>query len=310
MALSRSRTILPLIALFIIVRGAATAPSGGDPPFEFIPDEHLHNVHRVTPKIVSGSQPDTEAAFKKLGDLGVKTIISVDGAKPHVDLAARYGMRYVHLPIGYDGVQAEQGKALAKAMHELPGPIYVHCHHGKHRSAAAVAVACVLNGSLPPSHAERVLQTFGTGENYKGLWQAARDARPLTLRALRAITVKYVPVAEIGPLTDAMVQIDHRWEHLKALQAAGWNAPEHHPDLDSAHEAMLLLELYRELARPGNASVKDEPEDFHRLMRENEVAAAALHHALTATPLDRESAQAALKSLAAGCKSCHQSHRD
>src|SRR5687767_6206083 len=140
-------------------------------PFERIVDKALPNAHRVTEKVYSGGQPYGEPGFARLQQLGVKTIISVDGAKPDVEVARKYGMRYVHLPIGYAGVSNEQGMALAKAVDELPGPVYIHCHHGMHRSAAAVAVACVLSGELPPERAESVLKTFGTGASYTGLWK-------------------------------------------------------------------------------------------------------------------------------------------
>lgn len=291
---------------------AASTPADDDAPFAPIPDQNLHNVHRVTDKVISGSQPDNDAALETLAALGVKTIISVDGARPDAHAAAAHGMRYVHLPIGYDGVADDEAKALAKAMAELPGPIYVHCHHGHHRVAAAVAVGCVLNGSLPPDRGVDVLTTLGTGEKYKGLWRAARDARPLDPKVLAELRVKFVPAAEIGPLADAMVHIDQRWEHLKAIRAAGWTSPTDHPDLDPAHEALLLQELFRELARPGprNESVKNHPAPFHRMLHESETAAATLQTALATIPVNRDQAAAAFDAIAKTCKSCHQSHRD
>src|SRR2546422_4056322 len=156
------------VALLLI--GTAVSTGAGDrvtdrPSFPAVPGEGLHNAHRVTDKVLAGAAPEGDAAFEKLKQLGVKTIISVDGAKPDVETARRHGLRYVHLPIGYDNVAPQQGLAIAKAIDDLPGPIYVHCHHGRHRSAAAVAVACVMNGSLRPEQAESVLRTFGTGEN-------------------------------------------------------------------------------------------------------------------------------------------------
>src|SRR5262245_23858504 len=179
-----------ILAILVLVSAAPTAS-----PCTPVSDTHLHNAFIVTPKVISGAQPDDEAAFAALRQLGVKTIISVDGAKPDVELAHKYGMRYVHIPIGYDGVREDQGKAIAKAIDEMPGPIYVHCHHGKHRSAAAVAVACVINGQLSPDQAESVLKTFGTGANYLGLWKAAREARPVDPQELKDLKVDYVEAA-------------------------------------------------------------------------------------------------------------------
>ena len=100
----------------------------------------LNNVIRITEKLLSGSVPEGDTGFQTLQKLGVKTIITVDGAKPEVERAEKFGMRYVHLPIGYDGVPADQGWRLAKAVRDLPGLIYIHCHHGQHRSPAAAVV--------------------------------------------------------------------------------------------------------------------------------------------------------------------------
>ena len=42
----------------------------------------LHNLLAVSPRIYSGGEPDGDAAFEALRKLGVKTIVSVDGARP------------------------------------------------------------------------------------------------------------------------------------------------------------------------------------------------------------------------------------
>src|SRR5262245_5214765 len=78
----------------------APAHSGEIQPLE-VPG--LHNVFRVSERVYSGSSPDGDAGFAALEKLGVKTIISVDGAKPDAEAAGRHGLRYVHLPFGYDG---------------------------------------------------------------------------------------------------------------------------------------------------------------------------------------------------------------
>ena len=57
---------------------------------------------------VSGSVPEGDAGFDTLAAMGVKTIISVDGAVPEVERATVRGMRYIHLPIGYNGVDEKR----------------------------------------------------------------------------------------------------------------------------------------------------------------------------------------------------------
>lgn len=283
------------------------------PAKEFAPvaTEHLHNAHVVLDgKVLSGAQPDDEASFRTLQSLGVKTILSVDGAMPNTELAHKYGMRYVHLPIGYDGVSVEQGQQIAKALVEFApaGPVYVHCHHGKHRSAAAVAVACVYSGLLKPERAESVLRTFGTGANYAGLWRAAREARPLAPGTLEKLQVEFVEQAKISDAAAHMVKIDEHFEHLKQVKAAGWNTPSEHPDLSPAHEALQLQEHFRESARLPDAEAR--PGDYLKQLADAERHAAALQRVLSAASPDLASADAAFKSIGASCVSCHKAYRD
>src|SRR5262245_42817749 len=127
-------TNAPRAALPVVAAGAVS-PSTAKP--EKLAVEHLPNAYRITDKVISGGLPEGDAAFQELADLGVKTVISVDGMKPDVETAKKHGLRYVHLPHGYDGVPSERVLELAKAVRELPGLIYIHCHHGKHRSPAA-----------------------------------------------------------------------------------------------------------------------------------------------------------------------------
>src|SRR5262245_14950937 len=47
----------------------------------------LHNVYRITDKLFSGSSPEGDEGFRSLQELGIKTVISVDGARPDVGSA-------------------------------------------------------------------------------------------------------------------------------------------------------------------------------------------------------------------------------
>src|SRR5262245_43776503 len=120
----------------MLLAGEKSPPSGPAQPVEV---GHLHNVFRLEEGLYSGSAPESELDFQEIAKLGVKVIISVDGAKPNVDVAHRAGLRYVHLPIGYDGVPEQRGIELAKALSDAGAPVYFHCHHGLHRGPAAAA---------------------------------------------------------------------------------------------------------------------------------------------------------------------------
>lgn len=278
-------------------------------PFEPVAQQAFHNAHRVTDKVISGDQPEGDAAFTALEKLGVKTIISVDGATPDAEAARRHGMRYIHIPIGYDGVTVSEGKAIAKAIDEMPGLIYLHCHHGQHRSAAATTVACVYNGSLKPEEAESVLKVFGTGENYKGLWKAALEARRVNPVKLATLDVKFVEVSPIPELAEAMVHLDQRWDRIVLLQKSNWQpVVKDHPDLDPPHEALQAQEQIHEIGRTD--AVQSRPADFRKMLAQSEARVSALRDVLAAQPLQRDAADAAFKKASASCLECHAVYRD
>ena len=112
-------------------------------------DAHgLHNLFRLSPNVISGAEPSTDESFEQLAAMGVKTVISVDGKKPELELAQKHGMRYVHIPIEYKGISDEELLQIVKTYRECEGPFYAHCFHGKHRGPAAAAIGrLVLDGA-------------------------------------------------------------------------------------------------------------------------------------------------------------------
>lgn len=267
---------------------------------------HLPNAYQIHSKVISGGLPEGDAAFQELAALGVKTIISVDGATPDVATAEKYALRYVHLPHGYDGISEQRAAELAKAVRDLPGPIYIHCHHGKHRSPAAATTACVTAGMIDPSSPESILKRAGTSESYVGLYRAVRQARPLEPQVLDNLKVDFPAVAKLPPLAETMVAIEHAHDHLKEMAAAGWKAPPKHPDLQPAHEALLLREHFTELLRM--VEVQQRPRSFQQQLRDSEHDANDLENALRRGELTR--AATALERVSATCTACHRQHRD
>jgi protein tyrosine phosphatase (PTP) superfamily phosphohydrolase (DUF442 family) len=287
---------------------AAVSPA----QFEKIGAKYLPNAIRLHEKVISGGQPDGEPAFEELAALGVKTVISVDGATPEVELAKKHGLRYVHLPHGYDGIPEERAEQLAKAVRDLPGPNYTHCHHGKHRSPAAATVACVATGLIQPSDALAVLKVAGTSENYRGLYQSAENARRLDDALLDALLVEFHETEKIPLMAEAMVAVEHTFDHVKQIAAAGWRPPAEHPDIDPPHEVLLLREHFTELLRTDE--VQKQPERFRQLLTESETAAteleAALRAATDAMPADLKVLTEKFDVISKHCTACHREFRD
>lgn len=299
--------------------GLPTQPGAADPPGLSLavgegPRDFagLHNVIRVSDKLLSGGGPDGEDGFASLRSLGVRTIISVDGARPEVERARKLGLRYVHLPIGYDGVPREQALRLARAVRDLPGLVYIHCHHGKHRSpAAAAAVQRCLDGSCTADQALALLKQAGTAPHYQGLYAAVHEFEAISPEELDGVSADFPEVAPTGMFVRLMVGIDTRWDHLKLIRAADWKAPAKHPDLEPAHEALLLKEAYRESARllEGKPGV----EEMHGWLVDAERRAKTLEELLRQAKtkgIDSVALETAYKQAAADCSRCHAKYRD
>ncbi|MFO0909699.1 MAG: hypothetical protein U0794_15360 [Isosphaeraceae bacterium] len=275
----------------------------------------IENLHRLTPQLLSGGQPEGDAAFDALQRLGVKTIVTVDGAQPDVAAARRHGLRYVHLPIGYDGIPADQALRLVKVMNDLPGPIYVHCHHGKHRGPAAAAVCAIAREHWSREQARSWMKQAGTDPKYAGLFESVDRFVPPGLKELDAIPLAELPErAPVPDLVETMVEVDARWDRLKALPVRPYRAPEQTPGLDPAQDATLLAEAFRESARFKSAADRGSRLTAGLVSAADE--ADALARARRARPrqpqaVDRKTdAQHAIDRVAARCKSCHQTERD
>ena len=292
-----------------MVCGMACSPVLGEEPRPALPRieaKSLHNAYWIAPGVASGAQPAEEASFAALKALGVRTVITVDGTKPDVGLAAKHGLRYVHLPIGYDGVPTGRGEAMAKALTELSGPFYIHCHHGKHRGPAAAAVACVITGKLTHEQATAAMKTLGTGANYVGLWESVKNAKPATQEALAKLKAEFPATNTVPTMADAMTHVDDAFDKLRELKGNRWKPLATHPDLEPPHEALKLRELYFELLR------SDESKAWSALMKakfqDGQNAAEALETAMRAK--DMAASDAAFEQVKNNCAACHKEHRD
>lgn len=311
---------LALLCAAATLRAADTptpARSGPPTPDASTPADYpgVHNAVAYHVGFVSGSVPEGDAGFDTLAAWGVRTIISVDGGAPDVARAGARGIRYIHLPIGYNGFDERRRLELARATRDamVAGPVYIHCHHGKHRSAgAAAAIAASLGWATPEAGVAR-MKVSGTAPNYKGLYACAQGASALTEDEIDAVAPEFPSVARPSGFVGAMVELDEALERLREIEAAGWATPPDHPDLVPAAEAGRLSDLLRLMA--DDERTKREPEAFAALMLENHRLASALEELLAAQPapdavMARPALSAQFKLVAASCKDCHVKHRD
>ncbi len=266
---------------------------------------HLYNLLRLTATMYSGSEPDGDEGFAELVRLGVKTIVSVDGARPNIEAAKKFGLRYIHIPFGYNGIPAEAGAALAHVVREAEASgdtLYFHCHHGNHRGPAGAAVACIAAGVADNAAAEKILEAAGTSRDYPGLW---RDVAAYTPPPADAKLPELVEVAKVGSLATAMAGVDRAVDNLKLTQAAGWKAPSDHPDLVPDQEALQVKEAFHEV---GRTLVAGRDQQFIAWLHEAEARAERLESQLKAG--DTAAAKQGMLDLQAACNQCHAKYRN
>lgn len=248
-------------------------------------DGGLPNLRAVAPGIHCGGQPTGDAAADQLRALGVRTIVSVDGVQPDPALAAKLGIRRVHVPMGYDGVDPAALAALAHLMGAVQGPVYIHCHHGKHRGPAAAAIAAMASGAIDHQAAIALLRSSGTDPRYTGLWDAVRTFNGNTTK--QTVAPEYPESAPVDPMVTVMVDLDSALDRLRRAHASG-DPREHANGSGTVGDALAVLrDGFGEAIRFST----DYNDDFSRRLRDS----------LTLTDLS---------AIESSCVDCHRVHRD
>ena len=304
--------VVALVALVLAMeaslQGAPLPANGVAADVRPLHTNGVENFFQLGKDIYSGSSPEGDAGFAALKALGIKTIITVDGAKPDVERARKFGIRYVHLPIGYDGVPTNQAVRLVKAVETLPGPIYMHCHHGMHRGPAAAAVVCMATEGWTPEEGVAWLKLAGTATNYPGLYKSVEKFQPPTPYTLSKVSGDFPEKSPISPLADTMVQIDECFDRVKLIKKAGYRQPPDNPDLAPANETLLLDEFFKELLR--SPEISNRPADFKSKLTEAQAAADAFHQSVVTELPDFKKMDASFQRMSDACAACHKAYRN
>lgn len=302
-----------------------------------IESAHLENLHRIELKpipatakeqavekqaILFGGSPETEAAMAELAASGVTTIVSVDGAPPLVELAKKHGLKYVHIPVKYSTLSREQIVSLAAVLQRNHEPVYVHCHHGKHRGPAALVAA--LKCTATDLETDALLKTFGTDPKYRGLYEAARKAQPLQAHELARVPEKLPEAIQDLSPARLMSEIDCSFDQLLALRKA--SEPLENKELPAQlrtwqEQAIDLeeafLEYQRLIERQFPMMPPEQQMQYRQFLKTSLSHAAAIRSELTATADRSDDMPARLKkccdsldALQQSCAGCHAQFRN
>jgi protein tyrosine phosphatase (PTP) superfamily phosphohydrolase (DUF442 family) len=285
-------------------RSQSTCAQIADPDADT--DHVLHNLYQLGNGLWSGGEPGSELAYKQLASLGIKAVISVDAVPPNNELADKYGIRIVHLPIGYDGISDLRSRQLARAIATLSGPIYVHCHHGKHRGPAALAVGAIGSGKMTTQQAIEFMTNVGTSENYPGLWRAVEHAKLMEKSVLADSSIELPEQADIGDFASAMAEIDRLNELLWLCAENDFKAPKDHPDLVPESLAGQIHNLLRSLE--ADKITIDEGVIFQELLFDSRDFASQIESQIAVGEI--QNAMLSMDTLTNSCVRCHERYRD
>lgn len=266
----------------------------------------FENLHRLNQDLYSGSEPSELVHYEHLAGLGIKAVISVDAIAPNPDYANRFGINIVHFPIGYDGISDERATQLAQAISQLQHPIFVNCHHGKHRGPAALCVGAIGAGLITTTQAEAFMTSAGTSPTYPGLWDAARTARVLDSNT-RYASVEFPSHAPVPDFVDSMGQLDRLHDRLWDLAENNWQTPAEHPDLSASALSGRVYDLMRNMLtlpyfdEDEGHEMRRDFEDSTELARQIEININQNNH---------EGALSKLNAFSRSCKDCHNQFRN
>lgn len=273
----------------------------------------LHNVFHLSDDIVSGSEPHGPEGLQALHDMGVKTILSVDGKEPEAEAAAALGMRYVHIPIQYSGFSDGELAEITKTFRELEAPFYVHCFHGKHRGPAAAAVGrVVLDGASRETAIGEMKQYCGTSEKYEGLYREIAITPFPSAEESEELDYGFDAVKRPEGIVGTMVVMARVHDNLVELEKRRWALDPAHPDIDALNEATKLRQSFESAQEL--TQVVAGPDDLREWMAASVSESRRLVEALEAqragtAEAGAEAAQA-FELIRKGCNDCHAAYRD
>jgi hypothetical protein len=206
----------------------------------------------------------------------------------------------------YSSLPKETLIGLVRATRELPGPIYVHCHHGKHRGpAAAVALWRCLDKHATADQAVAAMKVIGTADRYQGLYDSVRNISLPSPAELNSAKSDLPELSHVPPLAKTMAEIDRMWDKV-ASSSADRSSTTLSMQLTTAYD---IAEQFREAARLGDVSEEMQP-GFRDIVDDIEKFAETIKGQVRNPGKDNPDRQTAAAKVKQRCDECHAKFRD
>lgn len=134
----------------------------------------LENFARVNDRLYRGAQPTAEG-YRKLKEMGVKTVINFRSHHSHKSEIESAGMHSVEIPLQADAVGSEPPTEqklrmfLEIVLDPARQPVFIHCMGGKDRTGTLSAVYRMELDGWSNDEAIEEMQSFGFHDYYSDL---------------------------------------------------------------------------------------------------------------------------------------------
>ena len=179
----RRHSIVRLMAVIIaaaMLEGCVTHTAHGD--------RDLPNFQPVNATLSRGGQP-TEAGWRRLREMGVKTVLNVRGGDDDRAALNELGLQYQQRPMSpWTPKDEDVAWFLARASDPDLQPVFAHCHHGSDRTGYLVAMYRVIIDGWTREAAIEEMTRDGNGfhDIYQGLIAYVRNADVERIKAMMA----------------------------------------------------------------------------------------------------------------------------
>ncbi|HKV37989.1 MAG TPA: dual specificity protein phosphatase family protein [Blastocatellia bacterium] len=202
--------VAAMAAAFGLSLGSSTfAQSTG---IDVLKDIHIENFGSVNQSLYRGAQP-AGSDYRDLAALGIKTVIDLEesGRSDEQQRVTAAGMKFYRIQMS-DKATPEPDKVeefLKIVNNPAEQPVFVHCHGGRHRTGAMVAVYRMTHDGWDADRAYeemrhyRFTTTFGhqalkrfVDAYYAGLGKAQpKGSGPVSVKGAAAVRTSAFPVA-------------------------------------------------------------------------------------------------------------------
>jgi tyrosine-protein phosphatase SIW14 len=128
--------------------------------------KELPNFHKVSDQLYRGAQP-SDAGFKKLSELGIKTIVSLRGEddinRAEKKAAEAAGLKY--FTVAMPGLSAPSDEQVANVLAIIDDPnnqpVFIHCKRGADRTGTIGAIYRILKNGWTADKAIAEARRYG-----------------------------------------------------------------------------------------------------------------------------------------------------